>query len=311
MDLVLTLLLILSFAAWLWLLRVPETQSRAPGNRPNLPPGPKPLPIIGNILELGEKPHQSLAKLSKIYGPLMSLKLGSMTSVVVSSPEIAKIVLQKYDQIFSSRAHVDAIRVLDHHKHSVAWLPVDNQWRKLRKLCKENMFSVHRLDGSQGLRREKLRNLRDYVKECCVNGQTVDIGRAAFTTSLNLMSATLFSMEFATLGSADSSQEFRDIVLGIMGLICKPNLADYFPLLRLVDPHGIFRENTLYFKKCFAIFDEIIRQRLQTSDSSSPKNDMLEALLEINQKNESEFSIYDMKHLLLKAIPLKAVPTQL
>ncbi|KAL0425895.1 UNVERIFIED_CONTAM: cytochrome [Sesamum radiatum] len=161
------------------------------------------------------------------------------------------------------------------------------------------MFSVHRLDGSQGLRREKLRNLRDYVKDCCGNGEAVNIGRAAFTTSLNLMSATLFSKEFARLGSADSSQEFRDVVCGIMSLICKPNLADYFPLLRLVDPHGIFRENTVYFKKCFAIFDEIIRQRQQTSDSYTPKNDMLEALLQINQKNESEFSLNDIKHLLL------------
>ncbi|KAK4418728.1 cytochrome [Sesamum alatum] len=312
MDLALTLFLLLSFAVWLWLLRVLKPNP-GPRKSANFPPGPKPLPIIGNILELGEKPHQSLAKLSKIYGPLMSLKLGTMTAVVVSSPEIAKIVLQKYDQLFSSRTQVDAIRPLDHHKHSVAWLPVDNQWRKLRKVCKENMFSVHSLDGSQGLRREKLRNLRDYVDECCVNGQAVDIGGAAFTTTLNLLSATLFSMEFATLGSADdsTSQEFRDIVVGITSLIGKPNLADYFPRLRLVDPQGIFRKNTFYFNKCFAIFDEIIRQRLQNSDSSTPKNDMLEALLEINQKNQSELSLHDINHLLLKAIPLKALPVKL
>nr|AAZ07704.1 cytochrome P450 monooxygenase isoform I [Sesamum indicum] len=298
MDLLLTTFLLLCFTAWLWLLRVLKP-NLGPWKSTKFPPGPNPLPIIGNILELGEKPHQSLAKLSKIYGPLMGLKLGTVTTVVVSSPEIARIVLQKYDQVFCSRQHVDASRALDHHKHSVVWLPVDNAWRKLRKLCKENMFSVQRLDRSQGLRREKLRSLRDYVKECAVNGEAVNIGRAAFTTSLNLMSATLFSMEFATLGSADSSEEFRDIVLGIMTLIGKPNLADYLPLLRLVDPHGILRENTLYFKRCFAIFDEIIRQRQQSSDSSTPKNDMLEALLQINQKNESELSFYDIKHLLL------------
>ncbi|KAL0428977.1 UNVERIFIED_CONTAM: cytochrome [Sesamum radiatum] len=259
MDLLLTLFLLLSFAAWLWLLRVLKP-IQAPESV-NLPPGPNPFPLSRQHLELGEKPHQSLAKLSKIYGPLMRLKLGSMTTVVVSSPEIAKIVLQKYDQLFSSRTHVDAIR--------------------------------------PGPEEGEVGNLRDYVKDCCVNGEAVNIGRAAFTTSLNLMSATLFSKEFATLGSADSSQEFRDIVCGIMSLVCKPNLADYFPLLQLVDPHGIFRENTVYFKKCFAIFDEIIRQRQQTSDSSTPKNDMLEALLQINQKNESEFSFYDIKHLLL------------
>ncbi|MFU0443319.1 cytochrome P450, partial [Candidatus Liberibacter asiaticus] len=46
-----------------------------------LPPGPKPLPIIGNLLALGDKPHKSLAKLSKTYGPLMSLKLGQVTTI--------------------------------------------------------------------------------------------------------------------------------------------------------------------------------------------------------------------------------------
>ena len=55
-----------------------------------LPPGPYPLPIIGNLLELGDKPHGSLATLSKRYGPLMSLKLGSRATIVVSSPDIAK-----------------------------------------------------------------------------------------------------------------------------------------------------------------------------------------------------------------------------
>ncbi|KAK4418734.1 cytochrome [Sesamum alatum] len=301
MELALTLFLLLSVAAWLWLLRVLKPNP-GPRKSANLPPGPNSLPIIGNILELGEKPHQSLAKLSKIYGPLMRLKLGTMTAVVVSSPETARLVLQKYDQVFSSRTHVEAMRALDHDKHSVSQLPtVGNRWRKLRKLCKENMFSVQRLDGSQGLRREKWRNLHDYVKECCVNGQGVDIGRAAFTTSLNLMSEALFSMDFAALGSADSSQEFRDIVWGVMAVVGKPNLADYYPLLRLVDPQGILRETTFYFNKCFAIFDEIIRQRLQISDPT-PKNDMLEALLEINQKNEAEFSFSDMKHLLLVLI---------
>ncbi|KAL0397584.1 UNVERIFIED_CONTAM: cytochrome [Sesamum calycinum] len=263
-----TLFLLLSLVASIWILR--RAVKPNPGRR-KLPPGPNPLPIIGNILELGQKPHQSLAKLSKVYGPLMRLKLGTMTTVVVSSPEIARIVLQKSDQVLSSRTHPDAIRALDHHELSVAWMPVDSQWRKLRKLCKEKMFSVQRLDANQGLRREKLRQLKDYVNGCCADGQAVDVGRAAFTTSLNLLSAILFSVDFAAFGS-DSSQELRDV--------------------------GIFRESAVYFKKCFAIFDEIIHQRLQGSDSMS-KNDMLEALLDINHKNESELSFDDIKHLLL------------
>ncbi|KAL7117024.1 hypothetical protein ACP275_03G045100 [Erythranthe tilingii] len=55
-----------------------------------LPPGPFPLPIIGNLLLLGRNPHRSLAKLSKTYGPLMYLKLGTVQTIVASSPDMAK-----------------------------------------------------------------------------------------------------------------------------------------------------------------------------------------------------------------------------
>ncbi|KAG8391719.1 hypothetical protein BUALT_Bualt01G0216400 [Buddleja alternifolia] len=246
---------------------------RNPGKSIKLPPGPTAFPIIGNILELGNKPHQSLAKLSKSYGPLMHLKLGSLTTIVVSSPEVAKIVLQRYNQVFSGRPSPGAIQALDHHKFSVAWMSVGDQWHKLRKICREKMFSMQKLDASQGLRREKLENLRDYVNECCVSGQAVDIGKAAFTTSLNLVSTTLFSVDFAAFGS-DSSQEYRDTVCGIMAVVGKPNFADYFLLLKMADLQGVFRDTTFYFKKYFEIFDEIISQRLKirgTSEDSKLK----------------------------------------
>ena len=87
------------------------------------PPGPHPFPIIGNILELGNQPHQALAKLSQIYGPIMSLKLGNTTTIVISSPQVAKEVLQKNDQILANRMVPDCVRALDHHILSVAWMP--------------------------------------------------------------------------------------------------------------------------------------------------------------------------------------------
>ncbi|KVI12209.1 cytochrome P450 [Cynara cardunculus var. scolymus] len=58
--------------------------------RKNLPPGPRPWPLIGNLNLIGPLPHQSLHALSQTYGKLMHLKFGSCPVVVASSPEMAR-----------------------------------------------------------------------------------------------------------------------------------------------------------------------------------------------------------------------------
>lgn len=254
-----------------------------------LPPGPFGFPIIGNILELGPKPHQSLAKLSRKYGPLMSFKLGSRTTIVVSSPEMAKVVLQEHDVAFS-RSVPSAVKYIEHDKFSITWLPMDDQWRKLRRILKENMFSETKLTATQGLRRDKLQKLFDYVNECCEMGRPVDIGVAAFTTTLNLMSTTLFSMEFAGFNS-NSSQEMKDLMCAVMRCVGSPNLADYFPILASIYPHGIARDLKLHTDKLLQIFEGIIDQRVKHMNQAS---DLLQALI-----FETGLSRDDIKHLLL------------
>ncbi|KAK4406668.1 cytochrome [Sesamum angolense] len=273
-----------------------------PRRRPNFPPGPPPLPVIGNILQLGENPHQSLAKLAKTYGPLMHLKFGSVDTIVVSSPALAKEVLQKHDRVLSGRPHPDVTSAYGHNKVSLAWLPIDGRWRVLRKICKDQMFSLQRIDSSQGLRREKLRKLLDYVQECCNSCRLLDIADAAFSMSLNLISASLFSVEFAQIGS-DSSHDFKGIVRGLLQLAGTPNLADYFPLLKPIDPQGLKRKSVSNFGKLLRIFDDIIDQRLKSESRAytnyERKNDLLEALLDISRRNESELNRNDILHLLM------------
>lgn len=106
------------------------TRSRSSRKVAPSPPGPPRLPIIGNIHLVGKNPHHSFADLSKTYGPIMSLKFGSLNTVVVSSPEAAREVLRTYDQILSNRSSTNSIRFINHHKVSVVWLPPSSpRWR--------------------------------------------------------------------------------------------------------------------------------------------------------------------------------------
>ncbi|OWM82835.1 hypothetical protein CDL15_Pgr029196 [Punica granatum] len=72
-----------------------------------LPPGPPKLPLVGNLHQLGNLPHLSLHSLAKKYGPIISLQLGWVPTVVISSARMAKEVTRTYDLVLSSRPRPD------------------------------------------------------------------------------------------------------------------------------------------------------------------------------------------------------------
>ena len=207
------------------------------------PPDPRPLPIIGNLLEFGDKPQQSLTTLSKTYGPLMSLKLGSSTTIVISSPETAQQVLinQKRPSLFWQ----DSPQCLPSSQPSPffngIFTSIGSLGQPQEDLQNEDIFPF---DAFHGLRRKVVQQLLDHAHESCSSGQAVDLGRAAFTTALNMLSNTFFSVDLAHYDS-NLSQGFKDLVQSLMVESEKPNLADFFPDLRLVYPQGIQRRLTV------------------------------------------------------------------
>ncbi|KAL1368950.1 cytochrome P450 76T24 isoform X2 [Arachis hypogaea] len=237
------------------------------------PPGPKPLPIIGNILELGTQPHQALAKLSQTYGPIMTLKLGTITTIVISSPMLAKQILQKYDQIFSYRTIPDTVKALDHHLYSVGWLPPSTQWRILRRVCATKVFSPLKLDSTEVLRQKKLRELMDFVKD-------------------------------KTHYDSSKSQEFKDIIWGIGEESGRPNVVDFFPFLRFLDPQGARARMTKYTEKLIAFVDGLIEERLnlmalEMETTNKRGKDVLDSVLEVMLEDNSQVTRLHVVHLFL------------
>nr|BDB51508.1 cytochrome P450 [Scoparia dulcis] len=267
-----------------------------------LPPGPTPLPIIGSLHLLGDKPHKSLTQLAKTHGSLMCVRLGLINTVVVSSAAMAKEVLQKQDLAFSTRTIPDALHAHDQFKYSVVWLPVSDRWRSLRKVLNSYIFSVNRLDANRHLRSRKVEELINYCRRNSQTGEAVDVGRAAFRTSLNLLSNTIFSMDLSDPYS-DSGKEFRDLVWNIMVESGKPNLVDFFPFLEKIDPQGIRRRMTVHFGKMLRLFQDLIDERLHQKPGKSRKDDacrdVIDVLLKTSAENPEEIDRTHIEHMCL------------
>ncbi|KAK7857099.1 geraniol 8-hydroxylase [Quercus suber] len=193
------------------------------------------------------------------------------------------------------------VHVFNHHKVSMAWIPINSQWRNLRKAVVTHIFAPQRLDATQALRLAKIRELLDHVNQSCKSGAPIDIGRVVLTTVLNAISNTFFSIDLAQYDS-NLSHEFQDLVCGVTEEAGRPNIADYFPALRLIDPQGVRKRVRIYFSKVFGIFDGIIKERLQlraSSKGSKGSNDVLDSFLSLTEEDNSEISLLDIKHLLL------------
>ncbi|XP_052874606.1 uncharacterized protein LOC128280484 [Gossypium arboreum] len=63
----------------------------------------------------------------------------------------------------------------------------------------------------------------------------------------------------------------------------KPNLADYFPLLKKIGPKGVRHRMTVHFDKLLSLFSNVFDERRQSRQSQdyTASNDVLDTLLDI------------------------------
>ncbi|XP_023772094.1 cytochrome P450 76T24 [Lactuca sativa] len=267
--------------------------------RRKLPPGPAGFPIIGHLLELGPKPHESLAKLSKKHGPLMTIRLGSITSVVASTPDAAREILQRNDEACSGRIVPDAVTALDNHDVAVLWISPNEEWRTIRKALNTYLTHQHKLDTLRDLRQNVVEGMLEFLRESGRKNVAVDIGKLSFAVALNQMSNTCLSQNVTSYESDDIGG-FKTAVKTLMEVDGKFNIADIFPVLKPLDPQNIRRQA----KAAYDWFDKVtagfISERLKHRMSSMERfGDMLDSLLDYSEENEADFNLIHIKTLLV------------
>ncbi|WCJ22117.1 Cytochrome P450 76AD1 [Euphorbia peplus] len=295
-----TFIYVLSVVIGLVLIRV--VSSYFSSKIKNLPPGPFPYPIVGNMFQLGIKPHKTLANLSKIHGPLMSLKLGQLQTIVISSPSLAKQIFQTHDHnlTFFDRIVSKTVRVHNHHHFSIVYLPYGPLWRNLRKATNSYLVSNHKLDATQHIVANKVNQLLSHVKKCSLSGTPLEFDKIAFETLLDILSVLMFSLDLAD-STCDTVREFKDLLKCIGEEVTALNLVDFFPILDHVYPQLMRHRLGVYVGRLFDLFDHIFDERLLARKEKTyiSTNDMLDSLLSMNKRSKKCIDRNAIKHLFM------------
>lgn len=134
-------------AACLSYLIIKHSQKKIPEGLCRLP-GPTPLPIIGNLLELGKRPYLSLTAMSKRYGDVFQIQIGTRPVVVLSGNETVRQALIKQGDVFAGRPDLYSFRFINDGKSLSFSTDQAGVWRARRKLAYSALRSFSTLEGT-------------------------------------------------------------------------------------------------------------------------------------------------------------------
>ncbi|RDY09007.1 hypothetical protein CR513_06703, partial [Mucuna pruriens] len=226
-----------------------------------LPPGPKALPLIGNLHMLGKLPHRTFQTLAKKYGPIMSFKLGQVPTIVVSSPEAAELFLKTHDTIFASRPKTQASEYMSYGSKGLVFSEYGAYWRNARKLCTTQLLSASRVEMFAPLRRDELGLFVKSLEKAAASHDVVNISEQVG----ELISNIVYKMILGR--SNDNRFDLKGLTHEVLHLIGVFNIADYVPWTRVFNLQGLKGR----FKKSSKAFDEMFEQIIK--DHEDPISD--------------------------------------
>ncbi|XP_062999666.1 cytochrome P450 2W1-like [Elgaria multicarinata webbii] len=126
-----------------------------------LPPGPMPLPVIGNLHLLDiKRQDKSLLKLAKKYGPIFTVHYGFQKVVVLTGYEAVRDALVNFTEEFVDRPCIPIFEQIQHGNG--VFFSTGELWRTTRKVT---MSSMHSLGMGKKLIEERIIEELDFLVE--------------------------------------------------------------------------------------------------------------------------------------------------
>nr|ASB17940.1 cytochrome P450 CYP71AP39 [Polygala tenuifolia] len=258
-------------------------------SKSKLPPSPPKLPILGNLHQLGTMPHLSLHKLAKKFGPIMSLQLGEIPTVVISSARLAKEAMTSHDLALSSRPVLYSAKYLFYDCTDIVFAPYGDYWRYIRKICILDLLSAKRVQSYAPVRVQQVARLVDRVAES-YPGST-DLTKMLGLYANDVLCQVVFGRDFSE-GGDYHRYGFQDMLNDYQELLGGFSVGDFFPSFNFIHSlTGMKSRLEDTYRRFDKLFDQIITEHQNTHEETNRDKDLLDVLLGMQKEGSVEMPL--------------------
>ncbi|KAL0455720.1 UNVERIFIED_CONTAM: cytochrome [Sesamum latifolium] len=207
-----------------------------------IPPGPRPLPVVGNLYDIKPVRFRCFAEWAQSYGPIISVWFGSTLNVIVSSSELAKEVLKEKDQLLADRHRSRSAARFSRDGQDLIWADYGPHYVKVRKVCTVELFSPKRLEALRPIREDEVTAMVESIYKDFTApdnlGKSLLMRKYLGAVAFNNITRLAFGKRFVNSeGVIDKQgQEFKAITTNGIKIGASLAMAEHIPWLRWMFP---------------------------------------------------------------------------
>ncbi|XP_058386946.1 cytochrome P450 2A13-like isoform X1 [Diceros bicornis minor] len=266
-----------------------------------LPPGPTPLPFIGNYLQLNtEEMYNSLMKISKRYGPVFTIHLGPRRVVVLCGYEAVKEALVDQAEEFSGRGEQATFDWL-FKGYGVAF----SQWEHAKHLRRFSITTLRDFGvGKRGIE-ERIQEEAGFLNDAfrSTGGTFIDPTYFLSRAVSNVISSIVFGDRFDY-----EDKEFLSLLRMMLGSFqfTATSTGQLYEMFYSVMKH-LPGPQQQAFKELKGLEDFIakkVEQNQRTLDPNSPRDFIDSFLIHMQEEQKNPNTVFYLKNLVLTTLNL-------